>query len=154
MFGRKRKLAAKAAAETRRRERQELRERAKVEHAACDAVAHEEYERLPAAGATKCCTKCGETNLARTLRGDACIVSHTAGCAQVSGVTFTDRCGIALYGNSHRAWSFEVLEVSCRSCGADVAQERPLDVVRMHESFAHRNGMGVPVHEEANNDDR
>lgn len=153
MFGRKRKQEAAAAAETRRRKRQELRERAKVEHAACDAVAHEEYERLPAAGATKCCTKCGETNLARTLRGDAMITRHTAGCAQASNVTFTDRIGLPLAEYPHQPWSFEVLNVTCRSCGADVAQERPLDVVRMHESFAHRNGMGIPVHEEASNDD-
>lgn len=148
MFGRKKKqAAAAAAAEARRRERQELRERAKVEHAACDAEAHLEYEQLPAAGATKCCTKCGETNLARTLRS-ASGIRHTAGCAQASNATFPDQFGLPTVNYSHQAWTFEVLNVTCRSCGADIALERPLDVVRMHEAFASRNGMGIPVHEE------
>jgi hypothetical protein len=151
MFGRKRKRAAEAA-EARRREHQELHVRAKVEHAACDAEAHEEYEQLPAAGATKNCTKCGETNLARTLRNTS-VGQCTTACAQASNATSTEWFGLSIPGYPHRAWLFEVLEVTCRSCGADTSLERPLDMVRIHESFARRNGMGVPVTKEGGDDE-
>lgn len=146
MFGRRRKQAA-AAAEANRRERQEIRDRAKAEHAACDETAHENYKRLPVAGSTKQCTKCGEPNLERALRR-AFVGRHTDGCVIESNLApVLDRYGLPMRDYSHRARECEVLDVRCRSCGADVDYERPLDAVRAHNAAARRNGMGVPVYE-------
>ncbi|NKV94956.1 hypothetical protein GS938_19850 [Rhodococcus hoagii] len=58
-----------------------------------------------------------------------------------------DQYGLPMRDYSHRAREYEVLEVRCRSCGADVDHERPLDAVRAHDAAARRNGMGVPVYE-------